>query len=139
MRKFTVMFVAALFIAIAACAWIETNPQTSDAAAKISSRRVGAELQRKYPEIAEPIYLICEAIKVDAGTGSTDALRYRLQELLVQEIDDRLLVADIADLIDLIKIKPDVELTEQQRGLIEIIACGLMDGIDLTRGDSGIG
>lgn len=139
MRKLTVGFIALLFIALSACAWLEINSETSEAVAKISSRRIGAELQRRFPEIAEPVYNICQAVITDIKTGDTNVLIDYLAQLLDQEIGDSLLAADVIDLIELVQIKPNDDLTTDQINLIEIIVQKIMDGIKLAGGEYGVG
>lgn len=137
MRKLTVGFIALLFISLSACAWFEINHEASEAIAKISSRRIGAELQGRFPEIAKPVYNICQAAITDIEAKNTNSLIDYLAQLLSQEIEDSLLVADIIDLIELIQIKPDVDLTVEQINLVKIIAQKIMDGIELAGGNYG--
>lgn len=46
-------------------------------------------------------------------------------------ISDKLLVMDVQDLISMIKVQPDVEITENQMVIIRTVASGLIEGISL--------
>lgn len=134
MKTMIKLFAPMLVLALAACAWVEVNKEASEAIAKISSRRIGAELQGRYPDIALRVYAICEAISADIVANEPEALRYYLTRILGQEIDDPLLAEDIADLVDLVKLKPDIAMSEDQLRLTSMIAQGIMNGIKLAGG-----
>lgn len=128
----TMLLIIGLFLS--ACAWIAQNIENAEVIAKISARRIGSEVQFKYPDVAREIHKVCGLL---LGDIEPEALKYYIYELLKQRIDDPLLTSDIIDLIDLIEIKPDVPLTEDQILIVRVIAEGFISGIELSGGRYG--
>ncbi len=124
----------ALFIGMTACVGVETTPETSETIAKISSRRIGLEVQSEHPSAAKEIYKVCKLVLTDVESGGNETLKKYAHELLQQSINDPLLASDIMDLIGLIKINPDVPLTEGQIRIVKAIAEGFISGIELSGG-----
>lgn len=130
------LFIIVLLAVFSSCTLGEMNPETTETIARISARRIGGQLQTIYPDIALEVHRICAVIIPATTQGKDDTLKEYILELLSKEIEDKLLVADIIDLIDLIKIEPNGELTDDQLQLINLIAKGLTIGIELVAGDS---
>ena len=136
-KPFIILFVLSMFL-IQACAWIETNTDTSETIARISSRRIGYAIGKDYPKISSEVTAVCRSILIE-GNESQDifkALTDHLAGLLGEQIDDPLLAEEIKDLCSLIEIKPDIEIDSQQIRLIKIVAAGVIAGVELSDGKS---
>ena len=130
-------------IMIAACATTGQGPtsppiidqESKELAAKISGRRVGAELQKKYPKIATELFPVALRIATSETSDIDDIVIESLMEILASEIDDKLLAADIEDLVAMLKRRIDIELGIEPGRLKLIIAAakGLASGIELQR------
>lgn len=120
---------------LSACVWLSQNIENTEVITKISARRLGAELQYKEPKIAKEIYGICGFIL--KGIEKPEVLKQYISELLQQHIEDRLIVEDLVSLIDLIKIKPNIPIDEDQILIINAIVDGLISGIELAGGFYG--
>ena len=130
------LFMILLLVVFSSCTLGEMNPETTETIARISARRIGRQLQNLYPDIALEIHRICSVIMPATQQGKDEALKEYIIEILNKEVKDKLLVADIVDLIALIKIEPNGELTDDQLQLIDIIAKGLTVGIELVAGEA---
>lgn len=133
-KVFAALFILSLFL-VQACAWIEVNTESSNAVAKISSRRLGFEIAKKYPEAVPELSAACQAILVEGNeTDIIKALVRHVTDVLGSYIDDPLLSADISDVLGLIKIKPGIPITEAQIKLIQTVASGLVTGMEMQFG-----
>ena len=88
--------------------------------AKITSRHVGNELVKNYPDIAITIEKICQNI---IDQEDSELINSIIEILVDDQIDDPLLRADIQDIINLL----NVEIERSQ--IIQAIAEGLLSGI----------
>lgn len=129
MKKCTVLFAILLFTAMS-CISLYADPST-DVIARISSRRIGQELQKRYPDTAKGIKTVCEVLVEEAGTSNIETLTMSMIKYLVEHIDDPLLEADIKDLLSLIKIDFEFEIPAEQINLVKTIASGLLFGIEV--------
>lgn len=130
MKKFGIMFIVVLFT-LSGCGWFQISSDKSELITQITARRIGAELQYRYPAIAKGVYVACNSIIAE---DSEEVLRAYLILLLEQEIEDPLLVTDIADLLDSVSIESDSEMTPEQIYLVKTIAQYLIKGIELAGG-----
>lgn len=113
--------------------------ETTETMAKISSLRLGSQVQRKAPAVAEKIYMVCSvAVEYLDEPGYPVALMNFLYGLLDQLIEERVLAADLLGLLGMVEIMPDIPLTTEQISLIKIIAEGLISGIELPGGLHGV-
>lgn len=99
--------------------------------AKIASRRVGAELQKQYPDVAKEVKAVCKVILLESDEN---ALRPLAEALLSEQVKDPMLVADISDLITILELEIEDKITEEQLTLIKIVAYELERGIDIWIG-----
>ena len=128
---------------IVACATTGQGPisppiidqESKELAAKITGRRVGAELQKKYPEIATELYPVALKIATSGTADIDDIVIESLMEILASEIDDKILAADIEDLMTMLKGKVDVaiKIEPDQLRLVIAAAKGLASGIELQK------
>lgn len=88
--------------------------------AKITSRHVGDELAKNYPEVAVTIEKICRDIIDQEDSELVNSI---IEILSNDQIDDPLLRADIQDIISLLNV--EIEKTQ----IIQAIAEGLLSGI----------
>lgn len=132
MRKITVLLILGLFFS--ACAWMAQNIESTEVIAKIAARNIGSELQFKQPDVAEDIYKVCKSILKDIKTEESEVLKYYIHKILHQSISDPILAVDLIDLLELIKIEPNISLTEDQILIIKTIADGFISGIELSGG-----
>lgn len=111
-----------------------TNQESKELIAKISGRRIGAELQKNHPDAASEVYTLCCEITISNEADVVDTAIKRLIKVLADEIGDPLLAADISDLLELLKIIPDIEIAPDQLAIIVAAAKGLISGIELQGG-----
>lgn len=139
MQKFSVLFLMVIVMLVFGCAsgqaptdQMPTIDQDSkELAAKIAGRRVGNELAKKYPDIAAEVLILCQEIVSSDKPDVVNIAIKKIVVLLADETGDPLLGADINDLLDLLKIKPDVEMPPEQVAVVVAAAKGLMSGIEI--------
>lgn len=111
----------------------QIRPDVSEAGVAILSRHIGLELQKQYPTIANPIKNICNEIVATIQQNQPVSTVYTnkiIDILLTDDIDNRMLILDIIDLINMLKINPDIHyLPEDKIKLINIIATNLLIGL----------
>lgn len=99
---------------------VQVSDESQEVIAKITSRHVGNELAKNYPEIA----ITVEKISRDIIDQEDPELINSLIKILVDDqIDDSLLKADIQDIISL--LNAEIEKTQ----IIQAVAEGLLSGI----------
>ena len=138
MKKFSInlFLVAVMFIfgcAVNPEAPIQVDPENQAIIAQIAGRHAGAELVKENPEIAREVSALCEGILI---ANEDEILRVIVDRIVVvlsdELINDPLLVADIQDVIGMIKIKPDViVITPEQLMVTKGAARGLISGIEI--------
>lgn len=128
------VFLVAFLVTFAACSLIKLSTEEPGLVASIVSRRVGVELQKSYPEIAQQVESACNfVLELDALTDEyADNLKNIIAGVVVE---DELLRADLSDLLSMVTIAPDVGITQEQIVLIRIIAAGLKSGITIGGAD----
>ena len=107
------------------------DQDSKEFAAKIAGRRAGNELVKKCPDIAAEVLILCQEI---VSSDKPDVINIAIKKivvLLADETGDPLLGADINDLLDLLKIKPNVEMPPEQVAVVVAAAKGLMSGIEI--------
>ena len=126
MKKLSVLFITVIFFVVG-CISFQLGGEEKEVIAKITARRVGHEIQKQYPDIAKQVKNVCQ--KIIDSSGDIKKAVNSLTDLL--PIDDALLKADIRDLLSLIKIEADVEVTRAQKELIRIVADNLQKGMEV--------
>jgi hypothetical protein len=95
-------------------------------------RHVGFELEKRYPDIAVEVLALSEGLLVAEESEIIKVVLDRVVFVLSSEvISDKLLVMDIQDLVGMIQVQVDVEITEDQMTIIRAVASGLIEGIEL--------
>ena len=108
---------------------IQIDQENQEAIAKITARRVGCELAIQYPDIAKEINAICQEIATQDEPDFIKIAIIRLSVVLTTDIKDPLLAADIQDILILLKIETDIEITSDHVQTIKSAAIGLISGI----------
>jgi hypothetical protein len=138
MKRFSLVLVLIVALFLIGCATDGQVPVTDQASkeliAKISGRRIGAELQKNYPDVAVEVQTLCCEITASNGANIVDIAVRRLIKVLADETGDKLLAADIKDLLELLKVVPDIEIAPDQLAIIIAAAKGLISGIELQGG-----
>ena len=125
----TLMVIVAFLVG---CVSFEIDNTEKELVAKIAARHVGFEVEKRYPDIAIEILALSKGILVAKEDEIVSVIVDRIVFVLTSElIDDPLLIMDIQDLVGMIKIQVDVEITEDQMAIIRAVAEGLIEGIDL--------
>jgi hypothetical protein len=119
--------------AVVGCAGTEVQIEQDgqEVIAKITGRRVGSEIAKKYPDIAREVLALSKAIIVADEADIIAIVVDRLAVVLSAEVSDPLLAADINDVLSLIKIETDVGITTEQMTIIKAVAEGLVSGIEI--------
>ena len=129
------MFMFLLIISFALISCISTQVQidqgSQEVIAKITGRRVGYELAKKYPDVAREILALSKAIIVVNEPDIITIIVNRVATILTCEIADPLLAADISDILSLIKIETDIGITTEQMAISKAVAEGLISGIEM--------
>lgn len=139
MQKLNVLFLMVIVMLVFGCAsgqvptdQMPTIDQDSkELAAKIAGRRVGNELVKKYPDIAAEVLILCQEIVSSDKPDVVNIAIKKIVVLLADETGDPLLGADINDLLDLLKIKLNVEMPPEQVAVVVAAAEGLISGIEI--------
>jgi hypothetical protein len=111
---------------------IQIDQDGKEVIAKIAGRRAGSELVKEYPDVAEHVNAACQDIVAQDEPDFISIATNRLTAIIMAaEIDDPLLVADISDILSMIKIEPGIEITPDQMAVIKAVAEGLISGIEI--------
>ena len=133
----SVLIVALFAIGCATDGQVPVADQASkELIAKISGRRIGAELQKSYPDVAIEVQTLCCEITASNGANIVDISVRRLIKVLADETGDKLLAADINDLLKLLKVVPDIKIAPDQLAIIIAAAKGLISGISIAEGSN---
>lgn len=131
--KYMFMLFLVISFAVVGCAGTEVqiDQDGQEVIAKITGRRVGSEIAKKYPDIAREVLALSKAIIVADEPDIIAIVVDRLAVVLSAEVSDPLLAADINDVLSLIKIETDVGITTEQMTNIKAVAEGLVSGIEI--------
>ena len=131
MKKISIALII-IVVFLAGCVSFEVGSTEKELVAKIAARHVGFELEKRYPDIAVEVLALSEGLLVAEESEIIKVLLDRVVFVLSGEvISDKLLVMDIQDLVGMIKVQVDVEITEDQMAIIRAVAGGLIEGINL--------
>lgn len=108
---------------------IQVDPDSQEIITKIAARHIGDVLEKEYPAIATEVLALSEKILVAGKNDAVVTAFDKIVFVLTSKISDPLLAMDIRDLTDLIKVKPEIGITENQMRLVMVIAKGLISGI----------
>lgn len=112
---------------------IQIDPEDQAVIAKIAGRHAGNELAKRYPDVAAEIAKVCNKIVVEDNPDIVVTLgKSMIMVLADDQIKDSLLKADIADILDMIKVESGVAVTEEQLIVIKAVAEGLISGIEIA-------
>lgn len=135
MKKFNMLLIVGLLIVglFTGCisGQVQINQESQDAIAKITGRRVGYELAIQYPDVAKEVNVICQEIVAQDELDFIKIAINRLSVALTAKINDPLLAADIQDILALVKIETDIEITGDQVQTIKAAAIELISGIKI--------
>ena len=136
MKRLIGLGIAMVFL-LCGCISFQVGNAEKELVAEIAARHVGAEVQKRYPDIAVEILALSKGILVAEDGGTIKTVLDRIVFVLTSEIiSDKLLVMDIQDLIGLIEVKVDVEITKDQMAIIHVVAEGLIEGISIAEESS---
>ena len=131
-----ILFLAIItFILLAGCTTgqVQIDQDSQVTIAKITGRRAGYQLEIQYPEISHEVLVLSKAI---LSVENPDLIRItinRIVIILAGEVDDPLLVADLQDIISLIKIETGIEIPDEKMQIIQATAMGLISGIEIAQ------
>ena len=115
------------------CISFQIGDTEKEMVAKIAARHVGFEMQKKYPDIAVEVLALSRGILVAKEGEIVSVIVDRIVFVLTSElIDDPLLIMNIQDLVSMVKVQADVEITDDQMAIIRAVAEGLIEGIELS-------
>lgn len=133
--KYMFMLFLIISFTVVGCAGtqVQIDQDGQEVIAKITGRRVGSEIAKKYPDIAREVLALSKAIIVADEPDIIAIVVKRVAVLLSGEVDDPLLAADISDILDRVKIETDVGITTEQITIVKAVAEGLASGIEIQR------
>lgn len=133
MKKISLILALAM-VFLVGCISFQVGDAEKELATKIAARHVGCEVEKRYPDIAVEVLALSEDLLVAEESEVIRIIIDRVIFVLSNEvISDQLLILDIQDLIGLIEVKVDVEITEDQMVIIRAVAEGLIEGINLYK------
>lgn len=98
-KKVTWLF---LFIfSLCGCGMFQIQENKKDVMAKIIGRRVGYHLAQRYPIVAMAITPFAESVLTENSASALETIK----DILLKNIEEPMLRADINDLISLIEVK----------------------------------
>lgn len=134
MKKISIVLSVIMTIFLCGCISFQVGSDEKELAAKIAARHVGFELQKEYPNIAKEVLGLSKEILLAEKDDVLLITVNRVISVLTDVvIDDPLLTMDIQDLVSLIQVKVDVEITQEQKALINAISKGLVSGIEIGK------
>lgn len=127
MKRVGVLLIGFLFLfGLVGCAGIHFSQPEQDVVYKVAARRVGYEIAKEYPKVAEEIV---EMSLEDVETISMECV----EKMLLAQIDDELLRRDIEDLLGLVEV--DISITERSEDVIKNLIKSLVQGIEVCKED----
>lgn len=131
MKSLSILLI--LIVALCGCSVVQIAPESQATIAKIAGRHVGYELMLNYPDVAKEVLPVCQTIlNADGNDLIVNLTDQIIITLISVEINDPLLVADISNLVDMIQVKIETELTPEQAITIKAVAEGLSSGIEIA-------
>ena len=128
-----------MILVLAGCPKFVLNPTEQNVAIKIAARHLGMEIARQCPEdILQKVEPILKDI-AKVNTSSSEALTINLTKVVTENVlsklNDPLLEADCADLIELIQGRiPEIPLESERVKLIQTAARAILQGIEIQKG-----
>lgn len=110
---------------------VQIDQDSQEVIAKITGRRAGFELVKSHPDIAKEVSVVCQEIISQSKPDLVIVAVNSLIAILGAEIDDPLLVADIKDIVSLIKFEYGLEISVEQLAVVKAVAEGLSAGIEI--------
>jgi hypothetical protein len=137
MKKLSValMMAMVMFFAIGCTAFqehvqIQIDQESQEVIARIAGRHAGVELAKEYPNIAEKVVFVCRDIIKEESLDIIVTLTKSMAELLADEYIADPLKADIKDILSMIKVKTEAEITKEWLAITKAVAEGLISGIE---------
>lgn len=113
---------------------IQIDPEDKATIGKIAGRHAGNELAKRYPDIAKDVIAVCsDIIKEDNPDIIVTLVKSAIIILSDSQINDKLLKADIKDILDMINIKSGIEITEEWLAVTKAVSEGLISGIEIAK------
>ena len=125
-------------LALAGCPRFALNPTEQNVAVKIAARHLGMEIAKQCPEdILQKVEPVLQDIAT-VNTSSSETLTINLTKLITENalsgLNDPLLEADCADLVELIKNRiPAIGLETERIQLIQTAARAILQGIEIRK------
>jgi hypothetical protein len=136
MKKISVALMI-IVVFLVGCVSFEIGNTEKELVAKITARHIGFEVQKQYPDIAREVLALSKGVLVAEAEETIDVILDRIVFVLTDEIKDDLIAMDVRDLVSLIKITPDVEITKSQMAIAKVVAKGLIEGIESQKFEKG--
>jgi hypothetical protein len=133
MKKISIALMV-IVVFLAGCISFQVGDTERELVAKIAARHVGFEVQKRYPDVAIEVLEVSNDILAVDETNITSSTVDRIVSALTDEvIDDQLLAMGIQDLVGMIRVQVDVEITEDQMAIIRTVVESLIEGIELGK------
>lgn len=112
---------------------IQIDAEDQAVIAKIAGRHAGNELAKRYPDVAVEVAKVCNKFVAEDSPDIVVTFGKSMIVVLADDqIKDPLLKADMADILDKIKVESGVVVTEERLAVIKAVAEGLASGIELV-------
>ena len=130
MKRISILLLVMVFLA--GCVSFGARSNEGEVVTKIAARHMGYNLNKNYPDVAEKIFKLSNDI---LATKDSEVIRIAVDKIVSiltgEAIEDPLLRMDTQDLISLLGVRVDVEITEDQLTIIRSVARNLVEGIEL--------
>ena len=127
-----------MILILAGCPRFVLNPDEQNITVKIAARHLGMEIAKQCSEDVlqkvENALMNIALVNTNSSETLTQDLMWVITENVLQQINDPLLKADCADLIELIKGRiPEIGLEAERIRLIQTAARAILQGIEIQK------
>ena len=136
MKMMTPLMIIFTVLVLAGCSGFMLTPGEQNVMVKIAARHVGMEIGMQCPgDSLQEIEVALKAI-TDANICNSETLTVNLGNIISDRVlsglNDPLLKADCADLLELIQNRiPEIGLETERVKLIQTVARGILQGIEI--------
>jgi len=136
MKMVTSLVVIFMILGVAGCTTIPLTPDEKNVTVKIAARHLGMEIAKQCPEDVlqkvEPVLKNIATVNTFSSEVLSRGLTLVITENVLSGLNDPLLEADCADLIELIQNRiPAIGLESERVRLIQTAARAILQGIEI--------
>ena len=139
MKTVTSLMAIFMVMVLAGCPRFVLSPDEQNVTVKIAARHLGMEIAKQCPadvlQKIEPVFKSIATVNTLSSEVLSASLTLVITENVLKELNDPLLEADCADLIELIGNRiPTIGLESERIRLIQTVARAILQGIEIQKG-----